>query len=82
MISGLEDLLLHRILTKPNPLKTLLKPLFPAKMRQKIQHQNLNTPQMSQEVKQHLLNLYHTDILRCQDLIQRDLSPWLVGSAV
>jgi len=77
-----KNQLLHRILTKPNPLKTLLKPLFPAKMRQKIQHQNLNTPQMSQEVKQHLLNLYHTDILRCQDLIQRDLSPWLVGSAV
>ena len=73
-----KNKLLHQILTKPNPLKTLLKPLFPAKIRQKIQHQNLNTPQMSQEVRQQLLDLYRTDILHCQDLIQRDLSNWLV----
>lgn len=76
-----KNQLLHQILTKPNPLKTFLKPLFPAQLRQKIQHRNLNTPPISQEVKQYLLSLYYTDILRCQDLIQRDLSPWLVGSA-
>ncbi len=77
-----KNQLLHQILTKPNPLKTLLKPLFPAKIRQNIQHKNLNTPQISQEVKQSLLDLYRADILQCQDLIQRDLEPWLVGSAV
>ncbi|MGK7948870.1 MAG: sulfotransferase [Xenococcaceae cyanobacterium] len=73
-----KNKLLHQILTKPNPIKTILKPLFPAKIRQKIQHQNLNTPQMSQEVRQQLLDLYRTDILHCQNLIQRDLSNWLV----
>ncbi|MCC0179241.1 sulfotransferase [Waterburya agarophytonicola K14] len=77
-----KNKLLHRILTKPNPVKTLLKPLFPAKLRQKIQHQNLNTPQLSPEVKQQLLDLYRADILKCQDLIQRDLQPWLGESAV
>lgn len=77
-----KNQLLHQILTKPNPVKTLLKPLFPAKLRQKIQHQNLNKPQISQEVKQYLLDLYRADILLSQDLINRDLEPWLVGSAV
>ncbi|MDJ0634613.1 MAG: sulfotransferase [Xenococcaceae cyanobacterium MO_188.B29] len=72
-----KNKLLHQILTKPNPLKTLLKPLFPAKIRQKIQHQNLNTPQISSEVRQQLLDLYRPDILQCQDLIDRDLSAWL-----
>ncbi len=76
-----KNKLLHQILTKPNPLKTRLKPLFPAKIRQKIQHQNLNTPQISQEVRQQLLDLYRPDILQCQDLINRDLSAWLAGSA-
>lgn len=76
-----KNKLLHQILTKPNPLKSLLKPLFPAQIRQKIQHQNLNTPQISPEVRQQLLDLYRVDILQCQDLIQRDLSAWLAGSA-
>jgi DNA-binding TFAR19-related protein (PDSD5 family) len=77
-----KNKLLHQILTKPNPLKTLLKPLFPSQLRQKIQHQNLNTPQISQEVRQQLLALYRTDILQCQDLINRDLSAWLGENAV
>ncbi|MGF1540116.1 MAG: sulfotransferase [Pleurocapsa sp.] len=75
-----KNKLLHQILTKPNPIKTLLKPLFPAKIRQKIQHQNLNTPQISPEVRQQLIDLYRADILYCQDLIQRDLSAWVVGN--
>jgi hypothetical protein len=77
-----KNKLLHQILTKPNPLKTVLKPLLPAKIRQKIQHQNLNTPQISQEVRQQLLALYRADILQCQDLIHRDLSAWLGKNAV
>ncbi|MFM2312342.1 MAG: hypothetical protein RLZZ04_1618 [Cyanobacteriota bacterium] len=76
-----KNKLLHQILTKPNPLKTLFKPLFPAQIRQKIQHQNLNTPQISPEVRQQLLDLYRVDILQCQDLINRNLSAWLTGSA-
>ena len=75
-----KNKLFHQILTKPNPIKTLLKPLFPAKLRQKIQHQNLSTPQLSLEVKEQLLDIYRADILQCQDLINRDLEPWLVGS--
>jgi len=74
-----KNKLFHHFLTKPNPLKTILKPLFPNKIRQKILHQNLNTPQISQEIRERLLNIYCADILQCQDLINRDLGPWLTG---
>lgn len=73
-----KNLLFHQFLTKPNPIKTLLKPLFPAKIRQKIQHQNLVTPTISPETRAHLIHLYREDILKCQDLIDRDLSAWLL----
>ena len=73
-----KNKLIHQILTKPNPLKTLLKPLFPAKLRQKIQHNNLNKPQISLQVSQQLQELYREDILQCQDLLGRDLSAWLI----
>ncbi len=69
--------LLHRFLTKPNPLKSLVKPLLPASFRQKIQHQNLTTPVISPEVREKLINIYRSDILACQELINRDLSSWL-----
>ncbi|MGB7417340.1 MAG: sulfotransferase [Thermosynechococcaceae cyanobacterium] len=72
-----KNRLMHRILTQPNPLKSMLKPLFPDHLRQKIQHQNLGKPQISPGVRQSLAALYQDDILRCQDLIQRDLSAWL-----
>ncbi|MGF1604220.1 MAG: sulfotransferase [Thermosynechococcaceae cyanobacterium] len=72
-----KNRLMHQILTQPNPLKSILKPLFPAHLRQKIQHQNLGKPQISPEVRQSLAALYQEDILRCQDIIQRDLTAWL-----
>ncbi|AFY76732.1 MAG: sulfotransferase [Hydrococcus sp. C42_A2020_068] len=72
-----KNLLVHKLLTKPNPIKSILKPLFPSQLRQKIQHQNLKTPKISSETKVFLTNLYREDILKCQDLIDRDLSGWL-----
>lgn len=72
-----KNSLMHRMLTQPNPLKAMLKPFFPAHLRQKIQHQNLSKPKITPEMRQSLLTLYRDDILRCQDLIQRDLTPWL-----
>jgi hypothetical protein len=75
-----KNKLLHQLLMKPNPLKTILKPLFPSFLRQKIQHKNLTTPQLSVQIRQQLIELYREDILRCQEIIDRDLSGWLVGS--
>jgi hypothetical protein len=68
---------LHQFLTKPNPLKTLLKPLLSSALRQKIQHQNLTTPSIIPAVKEQLREIYREDILVCQDLIGRDISSWL-----
>jgi hypothetical protein len=67
----------HYFLTKPNPVKTILKPLFSDRLRQKIQHKNLTTPQINDRTRQALTDLYREDILKCQGLIQRDLSEWL-----
>lgn len=72
-----KNKLLHQILTKPNPLKTALKPLFPAYLRQKIQHQNLAQPELNREMRQYLTELYREDIQECQELLGRDLSSWL-----
>ena len=72
-----KNKILHQLLRKPNPIKTVLKPFFPASLRQKIQHRNLAKPQMSLATRQKLTQLFREDILACQDLIQRDLSSWL-----
>ncbi len=77
-----KNKLLHQLLMKPNPIKSLLKPLFPTSMRQKIQHKNLAKPQMNSETRAKLSQLFREDILACQDLIQRDLSSWLLGETV
>ena len=72
-----KNKLLHQLLMKPNPIKTILKPLFPSSIRQKIQHRNLAKPQISSITKQKLTQLFREDIVACQDLIQRDLSSWI-----
>ncbi len=77
-----KNKLIHQLLMKPNPIKSLLKPLFPATIRQNIQHRNLAKPSMSFETRQRLMKLFREDILVCQDLIQRDLSSWLQKSEI
>lgn len=44
-------------------------------------HHNLRRPSMAPEVRRHLQSLYRDDILRLQDLIDRDLSHWLDDSS-
>ena len=77
---------LYLFLRKSNPLKSALKPLLPAKLRHRlharaiesVQSRNLaRPPGMSPELRRELVETYREDILRLQDLIQRDLSGWL-----
>lgn len=72
---------MHQFLSQKNPIKTIFKPLLPAKFRQRfvanLKNQNLAKPALSAEVRQQLLPLFHDDISKLQDLIQRDLSTWL-----
>ena len=81
-ISGVpQNKLLHGFLRNPNVFKDLLKPFLSAKLRKRLrlnlQNSNLSKPELKSEVKEQLLPIFREDILQLQDLIQRDLSPWL-----
>ena len=75
--------LLHRAinrLTKPGPGKTFLRPFVPLSLRRfisEIRNKNLVKPPLDPEIRQEWMELYREDILKLQDLIGRDLSPWL-----
>lgn len=82
-ISGMpKNEAIHRFLTKPHAIKTMLKPLVPTSLSQQLKrnwtNQNLSKPQLLPEVRSQLIPVFQDDILKLQDLIQRDLSAWLV----
>lgn len=78
---------LHRFLIRDNPLKSLLKPLLPAKVRSQLnwtlRQRNMQpveeplTLVLTPEVRQRLIEVYREDILRLQDWLGRDLGAWL-----
>ena len=79
--------LLVSLITRRNPLKTVLKPLLPKGLRTRIsvgvQNRNLNpAPPLSPEDREWLIELYREDILGLQDLLGRDLSDWLEPSGL
>jgi len=82
-ISGIpKNKLIHDFVRKPNLLKSSLKPLLPSRVRKKmigkLHDSNLDKPQLTEEVKQEMVESYREDILKLQDLTCRDLSHWLV----
>ncbi len=69
-----------------SPLKSALKPLLPARLRRRmysralrsVQSRNLKkAPPLSPQTRRELTEAYRDDILKLQDLIQKDLSKWL-----
>ena len=64
-----------------NPMRDMLKPLVPQKLRRSLVHKvkeaNLIRPDLPEETRRRLTFEYKDDILKLQDLIQRDLSSWL-----
>lgn len=72
----------HAFLKKEHFFKTALKPLFPERLRRHLlkKVQNWNSPvkpPLLPETRNELVALYKEDILKLQDLIQRDLTKWL-----
>ncbi|MEC4812394.1 MAG: sulfotransferase domain-containing protein [Scytonema sp. PMC 1069.18] len=67
-------------LAKPDN-KSILKLLFPEKLLWRVglslYNWNLKKLQLSLAVRRELIEIYRADILKLQDLIQRDLSKWL-----
>ena len=85
-VSGIpKSRFLHHLVNRGNWVRKTLKIFLPQQLRsnvaQKIREWNLKEkPQVSLEIKEQLGKQYEEDILKLQKLIQRDLSPWLLGS--
>ncbi|MGQ4646863.1 sulfotransferase domain-containing protein [Lyngbya aestuarii] len=80
-----KNKLIYNLINNLSKNQKLFKKTIPQGLYQPIYHtfiglKNRNLakpPQLSQEIRQQLVELYREDILKLQDLIQRDLSPWL-----
>ena len=77
-----KNRLLQNFLEKPNLIKNILKVVLPANFRKpmaaRTYRENIaEPPKLSPEMQQQLIQVYQEDILKLQDLIQRDLSKWL-----
>lgn len=73
---------LHNFLMQPSGLKSLLRQVIPAHIRQplsaKVYRKNATSIQpLSEALRSELTHSFTPEILRLQDLIGRDLSEWL-----
>jgi sulfotransferase family protein len=71
-----------KLVDKPNPVKTLLRPLLPERIRKRIiaslSARNLaERSPLAPEIRSELVEVYREDILKLETLIGRDLSGWL-----
>lgn len=83
-VSGIpKNKVLNNFIVNPHPIKDIFKPFLPKSLRQGLivglkNRRSLDKPPpMSAEVRKQLIDVYRDDILRLQDLLQRDLSIWL-----
>lgn len=78
-----KNQLLGRLVLQQNPVKSTIKLLIPRQLRYnaglRIKQHLLKKPSLSEETRIKLLDSYVHDISSLQDLIHRDLSPWLKG---
>jgi len=78
------SLLSFLIRQTPRPVKRLAKALLPEGIRYKVVEWEMwrnvrpaQKPQISSEIRKSLLEYYRQDILKLQELLNRDLSHWL-----
>jgi Sulfotransferase family len=76
---------LHRLITKPNPLKRVVRPVLPEVLRTRtfatLRDSNLSPPPpIPGDARRQLIEEYREDIVELQRLIGRDLSDWLCAS--
>lgn len=75
----------NNIVRSDNTIKKVLKNFLPenakkmigGKLREKLFENNLEKPQMKPETRKMLIDYYKEDILKLQELINRDLTNWL-----
>lgn len=72
---------IQQLLDRPNPIKKILKLLIPNSWKKTLKNQiktyNSIKPKLDKELHYQLTQEYKNDLLKLQDLIQKDLSPWL-----
>jgi hypothetical protein len=74
---------LQAFLSRPNSLKSVLKPVVPRGLRQHLtaylENRNIAGPPLplEQDVRKELVDSYREDILRLEELLGRNLSKWL-----
>lgn len=82
-VSGIpKSRLVHNFFARKNPIREAIAPLIPSHLRQQISRKiktwNLGKkPELDPAIRQELVELYREDILKLQELLQRDLSHWL-----
>ena len=77
-VSGIpKNKWLHNLMSSKNIVKTIAQPFVPRSIRQVIRKRNLDKPTLSREIQDDLINVYREDIMQLENLIGRDLSPWL-----
>ena len=77
-VSGIpKNKFLSVLAFRNNPIKSILRPLIPKKLRNDLKRQVITKQPLSRELRQNLLQEYREDILKLQDLIEQDLSEWL-----
>lgn len=82
-VSGVpKNRFIKTLMNQDNPLKLVAKSLLPQKFRKNIYSQinqlNMDKPTIPDEAKHCLQSIYKSEILNLQELIQRDLSAWLI----
>lgn len=83
-VSGIPRIrALNKLLDSPrHPIKTILRPFLPRKwrlmIRVRVGNMNLRRPPpLDPALRRQLFEVYREDILKLQDLLDRDLSLWL-----
>jgi hypothetical protein len=79
-----QNLTLNRLMSKPNPWKSTFNFVVPKVLRTQLKttikswnFNNFKKPEFTSEIRHQLLQEYQEDILKLQDLLDRDLSLWL-----
>ncbi|HLE26390.1 MAG TPA: sulfotransferase [Thermodesulfobacteriota bacterium] len=79
-VSGIpRSRVLHKLLTQQSMIKYSVERLIPEGWRRRLslQKRNLIRPTLPADLRRQLIEEYREDILKLQELIQRDLSKWL-----
>ena len=72
---------LNTFIKEPNVIKNIMKPFIPFRVRRaiigKIWQKKRYKPEMKRETRKFLIETYKDDILKLQQLVNRDLSHWI-----